>query len=212
MRILFEDESLVVVDKPAGQYMHPSPGHETGTLSGEFVRCFPASAAVGSVERPGIVHRLDADTSGVVVLAKAQGAYLELRRQFESHREVKKLYLAVCHGRLPSGQGRIDEPVGREHLSALTRWTVLARRGGVSLVEFAIETGRMHQIRIHASRLGCPIAGDPLYGDRTLDGRMRPIPRRTLLHSVSLSFIHPVSGKRVEFSAPPPADIVHSVS
>lgn len=209
MEILFEDTEVIVVSKPAGEIVHPAPGHETGSLTDELVRYCPAMCSVGSVERPGVVHRLDQDTSGVMVFAKTRAAYLNLRGQFESHTDIKKTYLAVCHGTPKPPKGTIDSPVGREHLSAVTHYQVLGRHDGLALVQFDIETGRMHQIRIHAKELGCPIVGDSLYGDKVADRRLRRKPSRTLLHAVELSFIHPTTGKRVTFSAPPPNDLVY---
>ena len=218
--IIFEDADIIVVDKPAGQIVHPAPGHETGALTDELVRHCPAMAEVGSRERPGVVHRLDQETSGVMVFAKTQAAYLNLRRQFESHATIGKKYLAVVHGAPKTGKrssdrfsmkGTIDTPVGRERLRAVTHWEVLAKRGPVSLVEFTIETGRMHQIRIHAAELGCPVVGDRLYGDAAKDRRLRVKPKRHLLHAVELSFLHPKTGKRLTFAAPPPADLVYAV-
>ena len=210
MNVLFEDSDIIVVDKPAGQIVHPAPGHETGALTDELVRRCPSMADVGSRERPGVVHRLDQETSGVMVFAKAQAAYLNLRRQFEAHDTIGKTYLAVTHGAPREKKGTLDGPVGRDHLRAISHWEVLAKRGPVALIEFKIETGRMHQIRIHAAELGCPIVGDRLYGDAEKDRRLRVKPRRQLLHAVELSFIHPKTGKRVVFAAPPPADIVYS--
>ena len=209
MNVLFEDPDILVVDKPAGRIVHPAPGHETGSLTEELVRRFPAMANVGSAERPGVVHRLDQDTSGVMVFAKTQAAYLNLRRQFESHRTIGKKYLAVLHGAPKQRTGTLDGPVGREHLRAITHWTVLAKRGPVALVEFVIETGRMHQIRLHAAELGCPVVGDRLYGDAAKDRRLRVKPKRHLLHAVELSFLHPKTGRRVTFAAPPPEDMVY---
>lgn len=222
--ILFEDDAILVVAKPAGQYVHPSPGHETGTLTDELIRRCPSMSGVGSRERPGVVHRLDADTSGVMVFAKTQSAYLRLRELFESHAQVKKTYLAVVHGSPSPKTGRLETLIGRKPWDpkrmaadvpdgkrAVTHWSVLAKRGPVSLVEFVIETGRTHQIRVHAARLGCPIAGDALYGDSAKDRRLRIRPSRTLLHAVELTFPHPVTGKVVSFAAEPPDDIIHAV-
>ena len=208
--IIYEDEAIAVVDKPSGVIVHPAPGHETGTLTDALVRRFPGMARVGSAERPGVVHRLVIETSGVMVFAKTQGAYLDLRRQFESHRTVGKTYLAVVHGSPRPKSGTIDEPVGRERQSAVTHWETLGRHDGISLVEFKIDTGRMHQIRIHAASLGCPIVGDRLYGSAEKDRRMRRRPSRLLLHAVELSFLHPVTHRRVTFAAPPPDDIVYA--
>lgn len=220
MNVLYEDADIVVVDKPAGQIVHPAPGHETGSLTDELVKRCPAMANVGSAERPGVVHRLDQETSGVMVFAKTQSAYLDLRRQFESHKTVEKKYLAVLHG-APAGEkrnpfrfrtkGTVDSPVGREHLRAVSHWEVLAKRGPVSLVAFKIETGRMHQIRLHAVALGCPVVGDKLYGNVEKDRHLRVRPKRHLLHAVELSFLHPRTHVRVTFAAPPPPDLVYAV-
>ena len=208
--IIYEDEAIAVVDKPSGVIVHPAPGHETGALTDALVRRFPGMARVGSAERPGVVHRLDIETSGVMVFAKTQGAYLDLRRQFESHRTVGKTYLAVVHGSPRPKSGTIDEPVGRERQSAVTHWETLGRHDGISLVEFKIDTGRMHQIRIHAASLGCPIVGDRLYGSAEKDRRMHRRPARLLLHAVELSFVHPSTRRRVTFTAPPPPEIVYA--
>lgn len=208
--IIYEDADIVVVDKPAGAIVHPAPGHETGSLTEELVKRYPDMAEVGSVERPGVVHRLDIGTSGVMVFARNRSAYIALRRQFESHKTVKKTYLAVVHGSPKTKSGTIDTPVGRDRLSAITHWQVLGRHDGVSLVEFRIETGRMHQIRIHAAELGCPILGDATYGDAVKNRRLRNRPGRPLLHAVELSFLHPRTGRRVTFAAPPPQDIVYA--
>ena len=221
--ILFEDPDILVVDKPAGMFVHPSPGHETGTLTDALLKRCPSMAGVGSAERPGVVHRLDADTSGVMVLAKTQRAYLKLRELFESHRDIRKTDLAVCHGAPTPKEGRLETTIGRKPWDAkrmavdvpdgkraVTEWTVLGRQGPVALVEFRIETGRTHQIRVHAAHLGHPLAGDPLYGDAAKDRRLRTRPVRTLLHAVELSFPHPVTGRRLTFAAEPPADILYA--
>jgi len=223
--ILFEDADILVVDKPAGQYVHPSPGHLTGTLVNAALAHCPSMAGVGSVERPGIVHRLDADTSGVMVLAKTRSAYLALRQAFESHTQVTKTYLAVVHGTPNPRKGKLDTLIGRKAWDAkrmavvesdadgkraITHWEVLGRQGNVSLVEFKIETGRTHQIRVHAAHLGHPIVGDPLYGKAEADRQRKPRPQRTLLHAVALRFPHPRTGKLVEFAAEPPQDIIYS--
>jgi len=210
MRVLFEDAEIIVLDKPAGQIVHPAPGHETGSLTEELVRHCPSMANVGSKERPGVVHRLDQETSGVMVFAKRQSAYLDLRRQFESHHDIEKTYLAVLHGVPRQKRGKIDTPVGRNHLSAVSHWEVLAKHGPIALVEFKIETGRTHQIRIHAAELGCPVVGDRLYGDAAADRRLHVKPKRQLLHAVELTFRHPGTGRRLTFVAEPPPDIVYA--
>lgn len=208
--VLFEDRDIVVVDKAAGVIVHPAPGHESGALTDALVRRFPEMAAVGSGERPGVVHRLDIGTSGVMVFARTRRAYLDLRRQFESHTTVRKVYLGVVHGRPKEDAGTIDAPVGRDHLPAVTHWRLLGRHDGIALVEFRIETGRMHQIRIHAAALGCPIVGDAAYGSAEKDRRLRNRPSRPLLHAAELSFLHPVTHRRLTFSAPVPPDIVYA--
>ena len=210
MTVLFEDDDILVIDKPAGRIVHPAPGHETGSLTEELVRLCPQMAGVGSTERPGVVHRLDQETSGVMVFAKTQEAYRELRRQFESHTTIEKTYLAVLHSAPKTKRGTIDEPVGRDHLPAVSHWEVLAKRGPVALVEFKIETGRMHQIRLHAAALGCPVVGDKLYGSAEKDRHLRIRPSRQLLHAVELSFLHPRTHRRVTFAAPPPPDLVYA--
>ena len=210
MNVLYADAAVVVVDKPAGRIVHPAPGHEKGALTDELLRLYPDMAGVGSETRPGVVHRLDVDTSGVMVFARTQAAYLALRRQFEAHRDVRKTYLAVCHWRHGAERkGVLDAPVGG--LSAKTRYEVLGRSGSLALVRFDIETGRTHQIRIHAAKsLGCPVVGDALYGDAARDRALRRRPARMMLHAVELSFVHPSTRRRVAFSSPPPAELVYA--
>lgn len=208
--VLYEDDDILIVDKPAGMIVHPAPGRVEPALTAELQKRFPDIAGVGSVERPGVVHRLDIETSGVMVFARNRAAYLALRREFEKHERVRKTYLAVVHGSPKMEVGTLDGPVGRDRLRAITHWTVLAKRGPVSLVEFRIETGRMHQIRIHAAELGCPIVGDRIYGNAAKDRSLRHRPRRQLLHAVELAFPHPRTGKKVCFSSVPPSDIVYA--
>ena len=207
--VIYIDDDLIVVDKAAGEVVHPAPGNETGALCDRIAKRYPEIAAVGSRERPGVVHRLDKDTSGVVVFARTQRAYRALRKMFESHRGITKTYLAVCHGIPRNCKGTIDDPI--ESRPAVSHYRVLGSRHGVSLIEFNIETGRMHQIRLHAKSLGCPILGDPLHGSRERDSHLRIKPRRMLLHGVRLAFLHPFTGRPVEFTSPPPLDLVHAV-
>ena len=219
--ILYEDDDVIVVNKPAGQIVHPAPGHEKGSLLDELLAHCPSMAGVGSAERPGIVHRLDIDTSGALVAAKTTRAYMALRRDFERHGAVRKRYLAVLHGAPEPRSGTLETLIGRKPWDsrrmavvesggarAVTRWETLARRGPIALVEFTIETGRTHQIRVHAAHLGHPVVGDPLYGKAELDRRLPVRPRRMLLHAVAIEFRHPVSGKIVSVAAPPPPEIV----
>lgn len=224
MKVIFEDRDIIIVDKPAGQAVHPSPGIADGTLVDELKAHYPAIAGVGSKDRPGIVHRLDRDTSGVMVVAKNQRAYLALRRAFESHDQITKIYLAVCHGRPKSAHGTLNTTIGRKKWDskrmaadvpdgqpAITHWETLGSRGGLSLMQFSIDTGRTHQIRVHAAYLGVPIVGDPLYGDNKKDGHLQRKPRRMLLHAARLGLRHPVSGEWLEFDAEIPPEIVHAI-
>jgi len=210
LRIIFEDRDIIVVEKSAGEVVHPAPGYETGTMSDILKAKYPEIAAVGSRERPGVVHRLDRDTSGVMVFARTQRAYLALRRAFESHCGIEKTYLAVCHGSPRQKSGTIDSEIGRDHLRAISHYQWLGKHNGVSLIEFTIDTGRMHQIRIHAAELGCPILGDKEYGDKIRDSKLKRRPPRLLLHAVKLSFSHPITGKHLDFISEPPPEIVYS--
>ena len=222
MEVVFEDGDIVVVNKPAGLIVHPAPGHTGRSVAGELVRSRPEMAAVGSRERPGVVHRLDIETSGVMVFAKTPRAYTRLRAAFGSHGEVVKTYLAVLHGAPKPTSGALDTTIGRKPWDArrmavgvpggkraVTRWTTLQRRGSLALVEFVIETGRTHQIRVHAAHLGHPVVGDPLYGDKARDHRLGIRPGHQLLHAVQLEFPHPVTGRKMSFAARPPADILY---
>lgn len=212
--VLYEDDDIAVVDKPAGMAVHPSPGYEAGTMTDELVKRYPEMRAVGSAERPGVVHRLDVETSGVMVFARTARAYLKLRELFERHVDVRKAYLAVTHGAPKPARGtlrnRLAKRADKKRMKvveeggqvAVTHWETLGRAGGLAIVEFTIETGRTHQIRVHAAHLGCPIAGDRLYGVRDRAPRL-------LLHAVQLDFPHPVTGKRMRFAAEPPADILY---
>ncbi|MBP3406911.1 MAG: RluA family pseudouridine synthase [Kiritimatiellae bacterium] len=223
VEILHADDDIIVVNKPSGLIVHRAPGYPDGTLCDILLKDFPDMAGVGSDERPGVVHRLDRDTSGVTVFARTQRAYLALRREFENHGRVRKTYLAVLHGAPKPQTGTLNTLVGRKPFdakrmavvdhngkNAITHWTVLSKHGGLSLVEFIIETGRMHQIRVHAAHLGHPIAGDSLYGDQVRDRRMARTPSRPLLHAVELSLPHPASRRMVTFAAEPPADIIYA--
>lgn len=221
--VLHADKDIIVVNKPSGVVVHRAPGYPDGTLCDILLKDFPDMAGVGSEERPGVVHRLDRDTSGVMVFARTQRAYLALRREFENHGCVKKTYLAVLHGTPKPQTGTLNTLIGRKPFdakrmavvshngkTAVSHWTVLSKHAGLSLVEFIIETGRTHQIRVHAAHLGHPIAGDSLYGDQTRDRRMAHPPSRPLLHAVEISFPHPATRSIVTFAAEPPADIIYA--
>ncbi|MBA2436560.1 MAG: RluA family pseudouridine synthase [Chthoniobacterales bacterium] len=211
LAILFEDEDLLVLNKPAGLVVHPGAGNQTHTLVNALLHHCPNLSGIGGMQRPGIVHRLDKDTSGCLVVAKNDAAHQELARQF-AEREVKKIYLALVAGRLKRPRGTIDAPIGRHPVqrkkmaidqrrgrAAITEYRVLQSGGGFSLVECALHSGRTHQIRVHLHHLGHPIIGDALYGKNA--GA-----RRQMLHSWKLGFTHPQTGERRFFEAPIPED------
>jgi 23S rRNA pseudouridine1911/1915/1917 synthase len=220
--ILHEDADLVVVDKPAGMVVHPAAGHDSGTLVNALLHHITDLSGVGGELRPGIVHRLDRGTSGVMVVAKNDRAHQELSRQFRD-REVEKEYVALVWGVVHAGR-RIDAPIGRDprdrqkmstrarrSREAVTRVTSARHFKGVSLLKVAIATGRTHQIRVHLNAIGHPIVGDPVYGGvhRRVPGNLRAVMRleRPFLHAARLSFTHPADGKRLVFESPLPADL-----
>ena len=223
IEVLHADADIIVVSKPAGLIVHRAPGYPDGTLCDLLLARFPEMAGVGSVERPGVVHRLDRETSGVMVFARTSRAYLALRRECESHGHVRKTYLAVLHGAPKPATGTLRTLIGRKPFdakrmavverdgkNAVTHWKVLARHGALALVEFVIETGRTHQIRVHSAYLGHPIVGDPLYGDPVRDRRLATPPRRPLLHAVEIAFPHPATHRTVTFASVPPPDIIYA--
>jgi len=212
--ILFEDEDLVVLSKPPGVVVHPAAGHQTGTLvHGLLYHCDNLSGISGE-ERPGIVHRLDKDTSGVMVIAKNDLAHRSLVEQFKA-RTVEKCYQAILDGRVSPSAGRIDSPIGRHPVhrkkmavcrlggrEAATNWQVLeAFAQPFTFVALRLETGRTHQIRVHMASLGFPVAGDPLYGGRNSASEALGI-HRQCLHSHTLAFRHPRHGEMVRCTAP----------
>lgn len=226
LSIVYEDDDLVVVDKPPGLVVHPAPGHFTGTLVNALLHHCPALSGIGGVARPGIVHRLDQDTSGLLVVAKTQAAMDGLVRAFASHRDVEKTYLAVVHGRPRLDSGRIENLIGRHPVDrkrmaivekggklAITNWRVVSVSPSptpTSLLECRIETGRTHQIRVHLASLGCPVVGDRTYGKSALDRRLDPAPARQLLHAWRLKLWHPTRRVEMVFEAPIPADFILS--
>ena len=221
LEIIYEDDDVVVVNKPAGTIVHRAPGRKEESLADYLAAKRPAMRRVGSVERPGVVHRLDIETSGVMVFAKNDFSYRALRGDFESHESIIKTYLAVLHGAPKPSHGRLETLVARKAdkkrmcvveeggVRAVSEWTVLKRQGPLSLVEFVIKTGRMHQIRLHSAHLGHPIVGDKLYGDKVKDARLKAKPQRHLLHAVELGFLHPRTRKPLLFSAHPPYDMIY---
>jgi 23S rRNA pseudouridine1911/1915/1917 synthase len=222
LRIVFEDRDVVVLDKPAGMVVHPGAGHTGGTLVNALLHHVKDLSGVGGELRPGIVHRLDRGTSGLMVVAKNDAAHQELSRQF-SDREVEKEYVALVWGVVHAGR-RIDAPIGRDPndrqkmstrarraRNAVTRVTFARHLDGVSLLHVAIATGRTHQIRVHLSAIGHPIVGDSAYGGirRRTAAHLRAVQRleRPFLHSARLAFTHPADGRRVEFDSPLPLDL-----
>jgi 23S rRNA pseudouridine1911/1915/1917 synthase len=222
IRIVFEDRDVVVLDKPAGMVVHPGAGHSGGTLVNALLHHVKDLSGVGGELRPGIVHRLDRGTSGLMVVAKNDRTHQELARQF-ADREVEKEYVALVWGVVHSGR-RIDAPIGRDPndrqrmstrarraRNAVTRVTFSRDLDGVSLLHVAIATGRTHQIRVHLSAIGHPIVGDTTYGGvrRRTAGHLRAVQRleRPFLHSARLVFTHPGDGRRVEFDSPLPLDL-----
>ena len=222
LRIVFEDPDLVVLDKPAGMVVHPAAGHSSGTLVNALLHHIKDLSGIGGELRPGIVHRLDRGTSGLMVVAKNDRAHGELTRQFRD-REVEKEYVALVWGVVQAGR-RIDAAIGRDPnnrqkmstrarraRSAVTRVTFARHLRGVSLLRVAIATGRTHQIRVHLNAIGHPIVGDPVYGGvhRRVPHNLRAVQRleRPFLHSARLAFTHPADGRRVEFDSPLPPDL-----
>lgn len=220
--IVYEDDDIIVINKMPGMVVHPAPGHFTGTLVNALLHHCPNLSGIGGVVRPGIVHRLDQDTSGLIVVAKSQKAMDGLVKAFASHKTIEKTYLAVCHGRPRLDAGRIENLIGRHPVdrkrmaivekngkAAITNWKVLSKNTAqpISIIECRIETGRTHQIRVHTASLGTPVIGDKVYGKSALDKRLDPIPARQMLHAWKLKLYHPVTSKIIEFTASIPTDM-----
>ena len=227
--ILYEDPHLIVVNKPAHMVVHPAPGHRGGTLVNALLHHCRDLAGIGGALRPGIVHRLDKDTSGVMVATKDDRTHQQLARQFKAH-SIRRRYRALVHGLVQNQQGTIDRPIGRhpdQRLKmssstrrgrrAVTHWQVLRRydRDRLTLLDLALETGRTHQIRVHLAEMNLPVVGDPLYGsarlarslaDAGLRKRIEQLDRQ-FLHAWELGFIHPESGAELDFNAPLPPEL-----
>jgi 23S rRNA pseudouridine1911/1915/1917 synthase len=224
LEIVFEDSDLLVINKAAGMVVHPAAGHSEGTLVNALLHHVDDLSGVGGEMRPGIVHRLDKGTSGLMVVAKNDTAHAELARQFED-REVEKEYIALIWGLLPQGR-RLEDPIGRDPVnrqkmttkrvrrarSAVTRITWAEHFPGVALVGVAIATGRTHQIRVHLSSAGHPVIGDAMYGGvhRRVVPQLRAVQKldRPFLHAARLAFKHPRDGRPLEFLAELPDDLM----
>jgi len=213
--IAYQDEHLLVVDKAAGVVVHPARGHHEGTLA----QLLAPLAAGGDPERAGIVHRLDRNTSGLMIVARSAEAHRLLQRALSLH-EIEREYLALVEGRPPARTGTIDAPIGRDPRvrtrkaiggssprEARTHFTLERALPATSLLRLRLETGRTHQIRVHLQAIGHPVCGDPDYGTPGLLGL-----QRQFLHSARLAFQHPLTGARVEVSSPLPADLAHALA
>ncbi|HFI2446453.1 TPA: RluA family pseudouridine synthase [Streptococcus suis] len=211
LEIVYQDEDVAVVNKPQGMVVHPSAGHTSGTLVNALLYHVKDLSGINGVLRPGIVHRIDKDTSGLLMIAKNDEAHTKLAAELKDKKSLRK-YWAIVHGNLPNDRGMIEAPIGRSEKDrkkqavtakgkeAVTRFQVLERFGDYSLVELTLETGRTHQIRVHMAYIGHPVAGDEAYGPKkTLKGHGQ------FLHARTLGFTHPRTGEVVEFTAEAPA-------
>jgi len=219
LKVLYEDEDVVVVDKPAGMVLHAGAGHRRGTLVNALLHRFDQLATGSSDQRPGIVHRLDKETSGVLVVARTDKAHQALSMQFRN-REVEKVYLALVHGRMKTPEGEITTPIARDPVrrirmttklatgrTALTQYRVLEELGRLSFLEVRIGTGRTHQIRVHLASIHHPVVGDRLYGAPAQIPGL-PTLNRFFLHAHRLGFTLPSTGERITFESPLPPDLV----
>ena len=227
LNIIYEDGHIVVVDKPAGIVVHPAAGHSRGTMVNALLFHCGNLSGIGGVLRPGIVHRLDKQTSGLLLVAKSDAAHRGLSEQFKQH-EIRKLYKALAYGNPKEDEGMIDKPVGRHPTDrkkmstgsrrgkdAVTRWRVLERFGIATLMEIDLMTGRTHQIRVHLAAAGYPVVGDSVYGSpKRVHTIAHPLLRsklkgmnRQALHASEISFSHPVSREPLSFSSPLPGDM-----
>ena len=213
--VVYEDEDVIVVNKPAGLVVHPAPGHPDGTLVNALLHhCGDSLSGVGGEKRPGIVHRIDRDTSGLIIAAKNDAAHLALSAQLSDH-SLARTYECLALGNFREDSGTIDAPIGRHHIDrkkmtvtthnsrhAVTHWEVIARYNGVTHLRCHLETGRTHQIRVHLAHIGHPILGDTVYGGK------KAVPGLTgqCLHAVGLRFVHPRTGELVSLSCPLPEE------
>lgn len=215
--VLYEDDQLVIINKPAGMVVHPAPGHASGTLVNAMLAHCTTLSGIGGVQRPGIVHRLDKDTSGAIAIAKTDRACLHLQDQFKT-KTARRDYLAIVYGAPSLAAGTVDQPLGRHPVDrqkmaivpeekggrrAVTHWQVQERVSNYTLMQFQLETGRTHQIRVHAAYIGHPVVGDPLYSsNRSMGVNLTG----QALHAHKLRLQHPVTGEWIEAIAPIPAE------
>lgn len=213
LELVYEDEHLLVVNKPKGMVVHPAPGHYSGTLVNALMyHCREGLSGINGALRPGIVHRIDKNTSGLLVVAKSDIAHAGLSEQIKDHSFTRE-YLAICYGSIKEDERTVDAPIGRHKTDrkkmcvtqlnskpAITHIKVLERYGGFTYILCRLETGRTHQIRVHLAYIGHPIAGDDVYGPQKVITQLHG----QCLHAYKLGFIHPVTGEYLEFSAEPP--------
>jgi 23S rRNA pseudouridine1911/1915/1917 synthase len=227
--IIFEDDDLIIINKPAGLVVHPAAGHPTGTVVNGLLHHCPSLEGIGGEQRPGIVHRLDKDTSGLLIVAKSQPAHIRLSDQFKQRR-IGKIYWALVEGRPQNSRGRIELPIGRHPSDrkkmstrssngrdAVTLWRVKEQFPEATLLEVDLKTGRTHQVRVHCQAMGHPVVGDPVYGRRSRSGSSAKessnfleivhTARRQMLHARQLIFNHPGHGRSLTFEAPLPDDM-----
>lgn len=221
--IVYEDDDLIVVNKPAGMVVHPAPGNYSGTLVNALMyHCGDNLSSINGVVRPGIVHRIDKDTSGILMVAKTDRAHSSLSQQLAEH-SISRKYRAIVYSNIKEDEGTVDAPIGRDPMNrlrnavihegapgsgaarnAVTHYRVLERFGNFTLIEASLETGRTHQIRVHMSYIKHPLLGDELYGP----AKNKVGAKRQMLHAGLLGFVHPSTGEYMEFSCPPPDDFM----
>lgn len=227
LTVVHEDRHLIVIDKPPGLVVHPAPGHESGTLVNALLAHVQDLRGIGGELRPGIVHRIDKDTSGLLVIAKDDATMNALGAAFKAH-DIGRVYEALAVGKPPAAEGKIDtlhgrDPRDRKKFSikvktgrrAVTKWRVVERLGEAVRLEAELETGRTHQVRVHMAALGLPLLGDPVYGRPPRDSALREIARalgRQALHARLLAFRHPATKQWLEFRSEPPADFARALA
>lgn len=224
LNIIYEDKSIILINKPAGLLVHPSPHEKKKTLVNALLDYTNDLSGIGGVKRPGIVHRLDKNTSGAIVVAKDDKSHRNLIKQFKN-RNTKKIYKAIVNGNFKYKDGKIDAPIGRDpnnrtkmavtkknSKKAITHFEVIEKNSNYSYLKLKLETGRTHQIRVHLSYLGYPILGDSKYGNNNENIKSNHKVERQLLHSYSLGFYHPIKNKWMEFKAELPVDFTKILS